>query len=341
MKKYLLPPDGNFYKANLHCHSVLTDGTLTPEELKAVYKEKGYSVLAYTDHDLLIPHDELSEPDFLVLHGFEMEIEEDGPRHPREKKCCHLCFIALEPDNLTQPMWHRSQYFIKNAVHHKDKVRFDETLPDYTRHYSAEGLNEIIATGREKGFFVTYNHPTWSLQDYTDYMSYENLNAFEMFNGACLAMGYDDINGRVYDDMLRGGKRIFAIGADDNHNRFPADSPRWDSGLAWTMIKAENLDYRTITAALERGDFYASQGPEIFGLWYEDGQVHVECSPAERVFCTYGIRTNEVEFAENGIGVTHAAFNMPSDRVWMRITVVDEKGRRACTNAYYVEEMEG
>ncbi len=40
MKKYLLPHEGNFYKANLHSHSTISDGNKTPEELKKIY-EKG------------------------------------------------------------------------------------------------------------------------------------------------------------------------------------------------------------------------------------------------------------------------------------------------------------
>jgi len=42
MRKYLLPESGNFYKANLHCHSTLSDGNLTPEQLKKAYMDKGY-----------------------------------------------------------------------------------------------------------------------------------------------------------------------------------------------------------------------------------------------------------------------------------------------------------
>ena len=34
MKQYLLPEKGQFYKANLHRHTVVSDGTLTPEEVK-------------------------------------------------------------------------------------------------------------------------------------------------------------------------------------------------------------------------------------------------------------------------------------------------------------------
>ena len=46
MRIELLPKDLTYYKANLHSHSTLSDGCVTPEEMKAAYKEKGYSILA-------------------------------------------------------------------------------------------------------------------------------------------------------------------------------------------------------------------------------------------------------------------------------------------------------
>lgn len=49
MKKYLLPENMNFYKANLHCHTTFSDAKKTPEQVKDIYKELGYSVLAVTD----------------------------------------------------------------------------------------------------------------------------------------------------------------------------------------------------------------------------------------------------------------------------------------------------
>ena len=67
MKQYLLPNEGTFYKANLHCHSTCSDGHLTPEELKEVYKAKGYSVLAYGDHNVLVDHSDLDEDGFLTF----------------------------------------------------------------------------------------------------------------------------------------------------------------------------------------------------------------------------------------------------------------------------------
>ena len=79
MKKYLLSKEGSFYKANLHCHTNVSDGRLTPKEIKNIFKAKGYSVVAFTDHDVMIPHPELADKDFLPLNGYEMEVsEEDG-----------------------------------------------------------------------------------------------------------------------------------------------------------------------------------------------------------------------------------------------------------------------
>lgn len=339
MKKYLLPQSGNFYKANLHCHTVLSDGKKTPAEIKEIYKNLGYSIVAFTDHDILIPHDELTDAEFLALHGFEMEINESKDAEFSEIKCCHICLIGIEPDNVTQPCWHRTAYLFANAPKYRDMVRFDENEPDYIREFSGGGITGIMETAREKGFFVTYNHPAWSMEDYSDYINYRGMHAFEMFNGGCIAAGFEDYNPRVYDDMLRSGKRIFCIGTDDNHNGGSAASRAFDSGWAFTMIKSEKLEYRAVTKALENGDFYASEGPEIYDLWYENERVYIRCSDADRINCTYGIRMAETMLSENGIPVREASFPVPPSCGYFRLTVIDSQGKHACTNAYFMDDL--
>lgn len=340
MKKYLLRDDRPFFKANLHCHSTLSDGRNTPEELKKIYQSLGYSILAYTDHDIFLPHEDLAEENFLPLHGFEMEITEEGEKAWHQKQTCHICLIALEKDMRLQPMWHRSEYLFGNAPQYRDQVQFDENQPDYIRHYDGEHISEIMREGREKGFFVTYNHPSWSKEYYPQYSGYQGMHAFEIMNGACCQEGYDDYNPRVYDDFLYQGKRIYCIGADDNHNFFPGDHCRNDSGLAFTMIQAERLDYRRVTRALEKGNFYASQGPEIHALWLEEGKVHIRCSQAERIYYHTAARRGEVAYPEEAGGMlTEASFPVEMDHGWFRLEVRDEKGLHACTNAYFTDEV--
>lgn len=338
MKKYLISENGNFYKANLHCHSNLSDGELTPEEMKKIYMERGYSIIAYTDHDIFIPHPELNDEKFLALNGFEMEINEERDTDFINIKTCHLCFIAIKPDNLNQICYHRTKYAFANSIENRKYVQFDDTKEDYERHFNPETINDIIKIGRENGFFVTYNHPTWSLEDYKDYINYEGMNAFEIYNHSSYSIGYLENNQRVYDDILRSGKRIFCIAADDNHNHGDINKRNYDSFGGFTMIKAPKLEYETITDALQKGDFYASEGPLINELYFEDGKIYVECSDADRIVLTVGRRRSNIVFAEDK-PLNQASFDICPEDVYVRITVFDKEGKSANTNAYFTDEL--
>ena len=340
MRKYLLPETGNFYKANLHCHTTMSDGQKTPEEIKELYMKKGYSIVAYTDHDVFILHNDLTDENFLAMNGFEVEVMDWYGRHPlRDCKVCHLCFVALDKNIEMHPLWHREKHVWGDALKVKHLVKFDDTLQNYSWTYSPECLTEMMEIGKKEGFFVTYNHPNWSKETYEQYSKYHGMHAMEILNGNCIATGYEDYNPRVYDDFLRLGEKIYCIGADDNHNDRPDDMRQCDSGWAWTTIKADKLDYETISDALLKGHFYASEGPEIYDLYVEDGKVHIKCSPADRVICTYEKRGAGAKFAEiGGEPVTEVAFDANPDYGYFRITVRDERGNVACTNAYFPED---
>ena len=74
----------------------------------------------------------------------------------------------------------------------------------------------------------------------------------------------------------------------------PEESYRIDEcGGAFTVIRADKLDYAAIIQALRSGHFYASTGPEIRALWLEDGRIHIECSDADRILLNTGIRRPE------------------------------------------------
>ena len=270
--------------------------------------------------------------------GYEMEASDTTVASGALRKTAHMCYIALSRDVRRQVCWHREKYMVGKGAEYRDRVCYDESEPDYERAHTPERVSDMMRRGAEGGFFVTYNHPTWSLEDQYDYMGYEGMHAMEFFNGSCISSGYEDINPRVYDDILRSGKRIYAIGADDNHNAHPG-TRRWDSGVAWTTIKAPSLEYTDITGALTRGHFYASTGPEIRELYFEDGMIHIRTSPADRIIMTTGIRRRGIAYREKGRSLTSASFRVPEDAVYVRISVIDREGWRAETNAYFVDEL--
>ena len=315
MKKHLLPEGGKFYKANLHSHSTVSDGVKTPEELKEMYKAHGYSVFAYTDHDNFVTHNDLTDDEFLVINGHEASCVEDieDPEYAW-RKVCHLCLLAPTPDTKTAPM-----------------------AADFGKGYSHDKVNNLIKAAKEQGFFVTYNHPTWSLENYEDYMSYHGFDCLEISNYNCIVGGTPEYNEARYDDMLRGGKRIYCLSGDDNHNTHYFN----DSYGAYTMIKAERLDYETVFNALKNGDFYASEGPEIYELYVEDGVVTVKCSPSQSVnFSTSSRRGRNVIPTETSPQlITTASYRIAHDEKYFRITVTSPDGKKAYTRAYFKDEI--
>ena len=314
MKKYLLPENGNFYKANLHCHSTFSDGSWTPEELKERYMRHGYSVIAFTDHRKMHSQAHLTDKNFLSLDGYEIDVNEKETNKNGYRKTCHFCLVAKKPGM---------------------------TPPDFgdTDTYTPENISRIMTEAREKGFFVTYNHPNWSLEDFSDYINYHGMDAMEICNFGCVIVGYADYVPQFYDEMLRYGERIFCIATDDNHNRHPEDSVYCDSFGGFTVIKADELSYESIISAMEKGHFYSSQGPEIKELWYEDGKIHIKTSPVKKIDFVFGSRRAETRVAEKDGYLTEAECEVPDNSIFVRVSARDENGFPADTNAYFVDEL--
>ena len=262
MKHYLLPKKGSFYKANLHCHTTVSDGNWSPEKVKRIYRSQGYSVVAFTDHDVIIPHDDLRDKDFLPLNGMEIEIPSPIlPDSYKKRPWIHLCLIAKEEGNLMMPFYHRSLYIKYHEAENRAKVQFDPEAEDYVREWDVDSVNRTIAIAKEKGFFVTYNHPDWSFEDARRLTQYQGLDALEFYNSSTAMNGYCDNSPAIYNALCRSGMRLFPVAADDNHNPVEFADPFNSSCGGWVQIKAEKLEYRAVTLALEREIFTPPAAP--------------------------------------------------------------------------------
>ena len=335
MRKYLLPMHGKSYKANLHCHTNISDGKWTPEEVKERYKDNGYSIVAFTDHDVFVTHNDLRDETFLPLNGYELEFCPPQDGH-RRTKLCHVCFVSLDENKSVQKIFYKSKFFEKNPNAFVLDTDCDYIDPEY----SPNVISDVIMRGVEEGFFVTYNHPTWSLETLDEYRNYHGMNAMEIVNYGCVVDGYDDHNGKVYDEMLRGGEKIYCIAADDNHNYAPIDSPGCDSFGAFTMIKAEKLTYSSISKALLNGDFYASEGPEIKDLYIEDGRVYIATSDVVRIAMITDGKCKTKAAEKKGDTITFASFSFyPEKMDYMRFVVYDKNNKCAYSNAFFFSKI--
>ena len=152
--KVLLSKNKNQYKANLHCHSSRSDGKLSPEELKALYKANGYSILSITDHCNPKDHSEMNEDDFLLLTGYEAYIRPDPlGRHNVFAPEVHLNLFARDPKNETLICYNRGYTKYIPFEKHGELCRAGD---ERQREYTVEYINEFIQTAIDNGYLVDF-----------------------------------------------------------------------------------------------------------------------------------------------------------------------------------------
>ncbi len=333
--RYLLEPKTQ-YKANLHAHTTVSDGSMSALELKQAYINRGYAVIAFTDHDVFLRHNELTDDKFLALNGYEYAIKENGASHAgKHLKAFHLNIIAKSPDIDAQICFNpeliteEAKRFIPFVKYHGDY---------YTPIHSPDGVNDVIKRAKDAGFIVNYNHPVWSMHTPSDLEGIKGLTCIETVNtNAVKILGITDQTDLIYEGFLRRGCNIFPIACDDNHNEYGMEPSLTDSFGAYTMIAADSLDYTSIMSAIENGSMYATEGPRIISIAYDNGRIIAETARTLRVtFRTIGRRSKTV-YDENG--VTKASFEVMPEDVYVRLVLTDCSGRHAYSRAYYIKDF--
>ncbi len=351
MKQYLLPENGNSYKANLHCHTKVSDGLNTPEEMRDFYKAHGYSVLAITDHELLVDHSDINQPDFLALTGYEYAFSEQfyNPYNANRtgftaeglRTYCHIHTLEFnlfprDPHNVTHicfnPKW----------VIHGERWRCDTVKSvgnSERRDLALENVQEFIDTARANGFIVSLNHPHHSFYNADFFGQLKGLFAIELIHQGGY-YGWDEFNPHTYDDMIRMGHRIGGLGTDDNHRTFIEGDENDIRPWAHTVIIADSLKHEDIFSALENKNFYATQGPRFNELYVEDGVVHFSFEKVKYACMHTNFRHSRYITARNGEFITSAEFELPlEEKEFFRFEIIDMYGRRAITRAYFPDEI--
>ena len=312
--EYILPKDGNFYKANLHSHTTDSDGFLSPQALCDMYKEHGYSVLCITDHDRMLDRSELCDDGFLVLNGFEHSVGQYGYMG----RLVHIGMIATSRDIKPEP-------FLCCV----DRNSLDDA--QYT-----EAVNNAVRLANERGFLCIQNHMRWSCDTDAECFAYEGFFGMEVYNHFSEVMGVEDYNIATQVNLARHGKNLFAVMADDDHNK-----PAWDvmqtnpfeltdtSLGGWVMIKAKALTYDSIITALKNGDFYASTGPEFYELYINDeNKLIVKCSEVKSITVTNMMRRGLTKFSRSD-SFTEAEFDLCDVPGFVQVMITDKYGKRA------------
>ncbi len=297
---------GRFWRGNLHTHSTRSDGVLSPEEVCRRYRAEGYDFLALTDH-------------FVGVYGYP--IVDTVPM--RAEGFTTILGAELHSGAMANgELWHILAVGLPADFAPSDS-------PDFHPKPGQESGAEIAARAVAAGAFVAVAHPQWSGLTLADARGITTAHAVEIYNHGC-AMGCDRPDGAAIADLLlTEGRKLSLIATDDAHFSEP------DHFGGWVMVKAERNDPEALLAALKRGDFYSSQGPELRDVRIEGDKVVVESSAVVSVVALgHGTGAKAV----HGHSLTRA--EVPLQRLngspWVRVAVIDAAGKRAWSNPIWL-----
>ena len=293
---------GRFWRGNLHTHSTNSDGELSPGEVCRRYRAQGYDFLALTDHFIGLYDYPLTDTlpyrteGFTTLLGAELH---SGAQ--RNGELWHILAVGLPAD------------FARPNTPHFRPVADQETGA------------QIARRAVQAGAFVAIAHPQWSGLTLEDMREIDAAHAVEVYNHGC-AMGCDRPDGfALADQLLTEGRPVTLIATDDAHFSEP------DHFGGWVMVKATENTPEALLEALKRGDFYASQGPELRDVRLEGDRVVVESSAVVSV-----IAIGQGTGAKGVHGHSMTRAEVPLERLntspWLRVAVIDAAGKRAWSN---------
>ncbi|MEO0401052.1 MAG: CehA/McbA family metallohydrolase [Pseudomonadota bacterium] len=296
---------GRFWRGNIHTHSNLSDGVLDPVEVCRRYKAEGYDFIALTDH--FIGHYDypiadtvpFRDDDFTTILGAELH---SGAMENGE--LWHILAVGLPAD------------FAPSHTPDFKPVQGQETGP------------ELAQRARDAGAFVAIAHPEWSGLTMDDARSITAAHAVEVYNHGC-AVAADRAHGfATLDHLLNEGRSLTLCATDDAHFTEP------DHFGGWVMVKAEANDPGALLAALKAGQHYASTGPEIHNVVWDETSVHVECSAAATIVI---LGAGSASIGHHGQSITRGTFDLGrvAHSPWMRLAVIDRAGKRAWTNPVF------
>lgn len=335
---YLISPQKKQYKANLHCHTIISDGKKTPDELKEMYKRNGYSILSITDHEVPKNYSYLNDDEFLTITGYEAYIRKNADCiYDVYENEIHMNLFAREPENEAIVCFDPK---FSKYLSEEEKKAYKKVGVQGPRKYNVEYINEFINAANQNGYLVAYNHAWWSLEDESDILAYDGFFSMEMSNYSSYLTSRLEYNAALYDKMLKRGKRIFCHSTDDNHNAVEEGLPGCDSFGGFTMIMPESFDYAAVIKAMETGEMYSSMGPLFKEVSIEGNKVHIECSEVERIMVFTGSKSPKFKIAQGDNTITSADFEIDERAEYVRISVADRYGRFADTRGFFRDELE-
>jgi hypothetical protein len=288
----------NWYRGNLHMHSLWSDGNVFPEDAAAWYRDHGYQFVCLSDHQVLqidpsmwveIGSKKLSRAQadrYIASHPASVEVKKEGAKELiRLRTIWELKRMLEQPEAFLMVPGHELNRVIGGLQVHMNAINVRDTIPYRYGATPAETFarieDAVRAWGAEQDVSTLFmlNHPTWPCFDIGPdvLIGLPQVRFYEL----CNADGgneyptsrpwytrekfWDIVNAFRVED---GYDAVFGTATDDTHNYTdPKGSAR--PGEGWVCVRAARLEPDALVQAMYRGDFYASTGVALESVAFD------------------------------------------------------------------------
>lgn len=326
-------PHPGWYRGDFHCHTLHSDGVLTPPELAQLGRAEKLDFFVITDHNTTDAYAGFGDdPGLLVIPGIEVTY-----------KGGHFNVFGIERDD----DWLAQMDYVPAP-------RAEDRYPS---------LNALMERTAALGLLNSINHPrlapwAWEFPD----TELRHLHGLEIWNDPSWPDNVRD-NPRaiqLWTEWLNDGWRITGLGGSDFHRPQPPagqNKPAERLGQPTTYVYAENLSGQAILSAVRRrrawvsmngtrAAFQARLNGQAYDIGADVGQQSgtielsatvTECPDSARAqIIRNGAVLAEAAVADGAAQLRFAEALDPNQPAWYRFDVYGDDGlMRAITNPIF------
>lgn len=305
-------PSTQWWKGNLHTHSLWSDGDTFPEVIIDWYKERGYHFIALSEHNVLAEGERWIQPE-QTRNGmviYQPYVDRFGEEWVEERMSGDTLFVRLKTLEEYRPLFEEEGRFLiikseeitdrfEQKPIHVNATNIQELIEPQgggsVREVMQNNVDAVLAQRERTGqpMFPHINHPNfgWAVTA-EDLMALQGERFFEVYNGHPLVHNEGDSlrpsTERMWDIILtgrlaRGDEVMYGIAVDDAHEYIEMAVNNSNPGRGWVMVRAADLSPESIIDAMEAGDFYGTSGVVLEDVGHDEGSLSLTIQPEEGV----------------------------------------------------------
>jgi len=229
-----LSPGPRWFRGDLHCHSHHSDATAPLSDLVAAARAQGLDFLAVTEHNT-------------VSHLPRLRaIARTAPPSGRASVPAPSVPLLIPGVELSTYHGHANLWPVTDW--------FDFRI------WRDDQMRAVREMARKRGVLFSVNHPKddgppWAFGELFE------PDCIEVWGAPWFISNYQAL--AVWDQLLRGGRRVTAVGGSDKHQApFTGELGWYEVGTPTTWVWAEALSIPAIVEGLRAGRAFISEGPE-------------------------------------------------------------------------------